>query len=124
MKAQKFITEANKQQVCRLLGWSLAQYTSYQEAQGLAYLREVVCADEWSVNNVAKCALFWDWWVNHWNQRDAEFIVNARLWPISWLHRKYQDLNDVDGFEFWPHKIIMEHSYSFMIGKVIANVTA
>ncbi|SDG31742.1 hypothetical protein SAMN05421827_105115 [Pedobacter terrae] len=118
MNAQKFITEANKQRVCQLLGWSLDDYTQYQENKGLEYLREVVCCDLWSVNNVAKAPLFWKWWVNHWNARDAEFVADASSWPLDWLRRKYNDLNAVDGFTFWPHKIIMEQSYAYMIGDV------
>lgn len=118
MKAQKFITEANKQQVCKLLGWSLEQYAEYQQKQGLVYLEEVICCDAWSVNNVAKSPLFWRWWVNHWNARDAEFIAQTRYWPISWRGRKYEDLNDVDGFNFWPHRVIMEQTYCLMIDKL------
>lgn len=124
MKVQKFITEANKQQVCRLLGWSFQQYAEYQEAKGIEYLREVVCGDDWSVSNVAKCQDFWNWWKNHWNLRDAEFIAAAASIPLSWRQMRYNDLNDVDGIEFWPHKVIMENSYSFMIGEVIDHVTA
>ncbi|QNK63974.1 hypothetical protein H7F33_05635 [Pedobacter sp. PAMC26386] len=122
MKAQKFITEANKQQVCKLLGWTIADYTHYQQEKGLTYLRDVICGDLWSVNNVAKTPLFWRWWINHWNARDTEFITDASDWPASWLRRKYDDLNEVEGFKFWPHKIIMEQSYAIMIEEV--NTTA
>jgi len=119
MNAQKFINEANKQQVCKLLGWSLATYTQYQENKGLEYLRDVVCGDLWSVNNVAKTPLFWKWWINHWNARDNEFITTiASQWPSDWLRRKYDDLNAVEGFTFWPHKVIMEQSYAIMVDEM------
>lgn len=115
MKAQKFITEANKQEVCKLLGWTMAQYVAYQQEKGLEYLADQVCGDLWSVNQVAKTPLFWRWWVNHWNARDAEFIADVRNWPIDWRTRKYEDLNAVEGFTFWPHKVIMEQSYAHLI---------
>lgn len=115
MKAQKFITEANKQQVCKLLGWTLEQYTEYQELKGLEYLADQICGDVWGVNQVAQTPLFWRWWVNHWNTRDAEFIADAPNWPKSWLKRKYEDLNAVDGITFWPHKSIMEETYAILI---------
>lgn len=118
MNAQKFITEANIQKVCQLLGWDLETYTNYQHEKGLEYLKEVVCDDAWSVQQMAKTPLFWRWWVNHWNARDAEFISTWNNWPISWLRRKYNDLNAVEGFSFWPHKIIMEQSYAIMIDEV------
>lgn len=119
MKAQKLLTESNKQRVCQLLGWDLADYTAYQEAKGLDYIKQAICGDDFSVDTVAQCALFWRWWVNHWNARDAEFLTNAPNWPISWYGRKYEDLNDVDGFTFWPHRIIMEQTYAYMIGQTI-----
>lgn len=124
MKAQQLLTEANKQQVCKLLGWSLAQYYAYQEAQGLNYLKDVICCDDWSVDNVAKSPLFWRWWVNHWNARDEEFIAIARHLPISWRERKYKDLNDADGFTFWPHRVIMEQTYCLMIAELNQSATA
>lgn len=115
MKAQKFITEANKQEVCKLLGWTMEHYVKYQQAKGLEYLSDQVCGDLWSVNQVAKTPLFWRWWVNHWNARDVEFIADVRNWPIDWRARKYEDLNAVEGFTFWPHKVIMEQTYAHLI---------
>ncbi|TZF81790.1 hypothetical protein FW774_17185 [Pedobacter sp. BS3] len=117
MKVQKFLTEANKQQVMRLLGWTIDQYAEYQESKGLEYIRKLIAADDWSVNNVAKAPLFWRWWVNHWNARDTEFIGWATGYKNRpFLLRQYESLNDVDGFEFWPHRVIMEQSYAYMIG--------
>lgn len=123
-KAQEFMTAANQQQVCRLLGWTMEQYTEYQYEQGLVYLREKVCGDEWSVEKVSQSTMYWRWWVNHWNTRDAEFVTAARLWPLSWLKRKYEDLNEVDGFEFWPHKAIMMDTYEHMIYQATHPVIA
>lgn len=118
MNPQKFITEANKQQVCKLLGWTEKQYCHYQQEQGLAYLSEFICGDDWSVNNVAKSESFWRWWVNHWNQRDDEFITSVHNFPVSWRLQRYHDLNDVDGFAFWPHRVIMEQTYCLMIDEL------
>lgn len=124
MKAQKFITEANKHQVCKLLGWSIDDYTAYQEAKGLEYLADMVDGDWWSVDIVSKCAMFWRWWVNHWNQRDEEFLAIYRDFPADFLALKYDDLNDVGGFKFWPHKVIMEHTYAIMVKEMNKELIA
>lgn len=118
MNAQKFITEANIHRVCQLLGWDIETYTNYQHEKGLEYLAEQADNRNWDVDIMAKTPRFWDWWINHWNARDAEFIGTWNDWPMSWLRRKYNDLNAVEGFSFWPHKIIMEQSYAIMIEQI------
>lgn len=124
MTAQKFITEANKQKVCQLLDWTDLDYAIYQEEKGLEYLEHVICCDAWSVNNVAKCKMFWRWFINHWNIRDAQFIGEYGNYPRGLLKYKYEDLNDVESIKFYPHRVIMENTYQLMIDAVNKEAVA
>lgn len=121
--AQKFITEANKAQVIRLLGWSELEYCQHQEAQGIAYLQKIVGADDYGIALQLKNPLFWRWWVNHWNARDAEFLEYAPATPTRLRHTLYNQLNDLDGFDFYPHRIIMELTYDAMVSETINQAT-
>lgn len=124
MTAQKFIIEANKQRVCQMLRWTALDYANYQQNKGLEYLEKVICCDAWSVNNVAKCTKFWQWWVNHWNNRDAQFIGEYGNYPKGLLRHKYDDLHDLEGFKFYPHRHIMESTFALMIDEVNQEAVA
>lgn len=114
MKAQKFITEANKQEVCRLLGMTEEVYCQYQEQQGLEYMASIMGSDDWSIDYLAKNSLFWKWWINHWNARDEEFLTYAKGAPYRMRVNFYHSLNSIEGFEFYPHKSILAESYRLM----------
>jgi len=114
MNAQKFITEANIHQVCKALGWSDLQYKSYQEQTGLDYLQSVVGADDWGLDHLKKTPIFWSWWINHWNKRDQEFLSFSN--PSLSL---YHSMNAHEGFEFYPHRIIMEQSYAILQKEIL-----
>lgn len=119
--AQKFITEANKQQVIRLLGWSELEYCNYQEEVGLQYMRKVLETDEQGISYLSKNELFWKWWVNHWNYRDAEFLIDAKATPAVLRPGLYRDLNSIEGFEFYPHSEIMEVSYNALMSEMFLD---
>lgn len=119
--AQKFITEANKQQVTRLLGWTEQQYCEYQQEKGIAYLHHVLEIDEAGIKMQIQNPLFWRWWVNHWNRRDEEFLTYASGTPKRMIENLYNDLNDPFGFEFYPHRVIMDASYNGLIKEIMQD---
>lgn len=111
MTAQKFITEANKHEVCKLLGITEQAYCQYQEQNGQEYMQQVMGSDDWGIDQMAKNFLFWRWWINHWNKRDEEFLIYAKDAPHDLRLKFYHSLNSVEGFEFFPHKSIMQESH-------------
>lgn len=116
---KKLLVEVNQQQVQRLLGWDDLMYGIFQNEKGLEYLRRVVGSDEKGIKMLMRSELFWRWWVNHWNRRDEEFLGYAKATPQHMREAYYHDLHDADGFEFYPHRIIMEQSYAEMVGNLI-----
>lgn len=120
MRVAKLVNESNKLAVCRLLGWDMLEYGKFQEAMGLLYIAEQVSGDEHSIQRVSESSVFWAWWVNHWNQRDSEFLTYAGGYDnTAWRRSLYRSLNDIEGFEFYPHSIVMEQAYAHMIGNMI-----
>jgi hypothetical protein len=118
MNIKQLLADANKRKICKMLGWSEQDYCDFQEEKGLEYLRTEICGDDWSVNCVAQSPMFWKWFINHWNARDLEFIINAWQYPKAWHLRKYKELNDMSGFVYRPHSSIMEATYPYMIEQV------
>lgn len=114
MRAQKFITEANKHEVCKLLGMTEEVYCQYQEQQGLEYLRLQMGTDLIGIDQMAKNELYWKWWINHWNHRDEEFLTYGKGMPYKMRLKYYHSLNSVEGFEFRPHKKVIEESYRIL----------
>lgn len=123
MKALKFIIEANKQQICRLLGWSLLQYAEYVEQKGIQYLQEILFADEHAIRELTKGGMFWSWWKNHWFRRDETFLVNPKVTPGAAAFNEliYEELNSIETGRY-PHKQILEESYCLLMDRI--NVEA
>lgn len=119
MRIAKLINESNRAAVCRLLGWDMLAYGEFQQAAGLQYISEQVCGDAESVQTVAESPIFWAWWVNHWNRRDAEFLTYAGGYSSESRVLLYENLNNIAGFEFYPHTIILEQAYAQMVGNMI-----
>ena len=116
---KKLLIEVNQRQVMLLLGWSDLQYGIFQNEKGLQYLRRVVGADEVGIKMLMNGKLFWRWWVNHWNRRDEEFLGYGKAYPEHMREAYYYDLHDTEGFEFYPHRIIMEQGYAALVGELI-----
>lgn len=114
-RIQHLLAEANKQQVIRLLNWTDMQYCIYQQNKGYEYMRQVIGSDELGVRYLAKNALFWKWWINHWNRRDEEWLGYAASAPARHRENLYRDLHSINGCEFYPHRLIMETSYDNLI---------
>ena len=119
--AQKFITEANKQQVIRLLNWTEIQYCEYQQQKGIEYLKHILEVDEYGIQMQISNQLFWRWWVNHWNRRDEEFLTYGAFAPERMRENLYNDLHDPFGFEFYPHSVIMEAGYNTLIKEIMTD---
>ena len=83
-----------KQEVCRILGWTEEQYTSFQHQQGLAYLHWYCnCLEDYK-RALEGSKVFWAWWRNCWLGRDMAFCEDAELININTRRELYKCLND------------------------------
>lgn len=113
--ATKLQNEATKKRALHYLGWDELQYAEYQESAGIEYLKKVIGADDWGVKHLIHSSIFWQWWINHWNRIDETFIGYAGSLPQGMRITAYHSVHDPEGFDFFPHKVIMDLSYAEMI---------
>lgn len=118
---QHIIGEVNKHQIIKSLNWTELQYCNYQQQIGLEYMQRVVGSDEWGIKQLEASELFWRWWVNHWNRIDEEFMTYGIIAPETMREHLYTDLHDPEGFEFYPHRLIIEQSYAILMDSVLAD---
>ncbi|MBB4106653.1 hypothetical protein [Pedobacter zeae] len=108
------IIAANSQQVRRLLNWSELQYSDYIAKKGIEYLKSIIDADDWALEQLTKSGQFWKWWRNHWYQRDQVFLVKRKpAHSVSALLVDYDYLHTVAGV--YPYADIMEQAYGLLM---------
>ena len=117
MNPIKFIIEANKQQVRRLLGWSETRFAEFVAAKGIQYLKDVLFADDDAVILLTKGDMFWQWWRNHWNKRDEVFLLDAAEYVQEHRIILYEELHTLT-LSNYPHRPIMEQSYSLLMEQI------
>lgn len=111
--------QSSFQEVLDALQWDDLQYGSFQEEMGYAYLEAEYGSDVLFVKELPYTAEFWAWWKNHWQKRDALFLLDAWDLGLSDRINLYKQFHDAEEFYFRPHRRILEKSYSIMIDKVI-----
>lgn len=69
----------NTQQVQKVLGYTHTGYALMIEYAGYAWLDRYFATDAELKNVFVTSKMFWQWWVNHWDLRDAEFLKETSL---------------------------------------------
>lgn len=113
--------ETVKNTVQKLLGWSNLQYTEFQEAMGLEYLKIELNNDMAAVRLISYNKLFWSWWINHWVSRDRIFIAEFSKLNHRWVNKMYVNRNNPQSHFFKLSKKMMETSYAMLISDLIDN---
>jgi len=109
----------NKQRILEAIGWSEQEYANFIYETGIAYLEHYIPNDAHGMNMLIRSRVFWNWWKNHWQQRDEQFVS---VFDISGhakaLERIYRSANDVYTLvnEIFPNAVILGDSYATMIG--------
>lgn len=109
----------NKTLITAALEWTEQEYANFQYESGLAYLEHYIPTDQHGIDMLSRSRIFWRWWVNHWNQRDAQFLS---LYTPEFSHPKilqkvYRGFHDVFTLvnEIYPNATILSDSYAVMI---------
>lgn len=118
---------SQQQQVQRLLFWSEEQYAWFQYETGLAYLKFYI-RFEYGRKQLEERKTFWNWWKNHWNNRDAQFLGLQFLQELSVAERIdiYTDMHDARTLaaEIYPNGVVLGDSYKQMIQQLIDETHA
>ncbi len=119
----EYTTNAEQRRMVRqLLCWNQQEYADYQYQCGIAYL-DALTPDYPQVNNqIIKSPTFWKWWVQHWENRDAEFIeiIDNSIDGIIDPEAEYRELHDPRtlAIAIYLNGQVLQESYATMIGEL------
>lgn len=114
--------ETVKAQVQKVLLWDDLQYGNFQAAMGEAYLQqELDCAPALS-QELMKSRVYWNWWINHWTQRDIVWLQHNPRHRGYITDAAYKLHHNPAAIVFKPHTTILRESYKEMIGTLIDSV--
>jgi hypothetical protein len=109
------------QQITRLLKWTETEYAEFVNDMGIDYLNAYIPNDLHGIYMLNNSRMYWNWWKNHWQIRDMEFleIVNGEGYT-KMLQRLYTKFHSVSRLinEIYPNAQVLGSDYCRMIGKL------
>lgn len=112
-----------KRSVCQELRWTDLEYANYQYEQGHAYLMEYLQRDAYCVRVMERSRIFWNWWKNHWTNRDEGFMefVNNTTYSVAEMRDFYSDVHDAPTLAacIYPNGVVLNESYANMITELV-----
>lgn len=127
-ETQQERSERLKAAICDLLQCTPDQYSEFQYQSGLRYLREYLPGDPEAGEMLSRCRIFWNWWKNHWTNRDEMFLCLHQENPVRrreiilQLYLQYNSgkmLADC----IHPNSVVLNESYAAMITQLVDNET-
>jgi hypothetical protein len=82
LKQQALVHVSVKQQVCALVRWTEEQYAWYLLETGLEYLQHRF-ADPSIIGKLEASVYYWNWFKNHWMNRDKAFVETYEYAPAD-----------------------------------------
>ncbi len=128
--AQKERATRLKGFICELLKCTEEQYAELVYNEGLKYLKYYLPCDPDGQKMLSRSRVFWNWWKNHFTNRDEEFHLLHEKYPIcdtELVRQLYLQYNDGKQLaeNLHPQSVVLEESYSDMIHEVLTKeVTA
>lgn len=114
-----------QQKITQVLGWTDMEHSQYIYDCGLAYLHVIITGDDQAIAAMERSRIFWNWWKNHWQQRDAEFLLTADMAaPSQRLRMSYRMLHNARKLasKIYPNSVVLHDSYAVMIDDFINSV--
>jgi hypothetical protein len=113
--------------ICALLKCTNEQYAELVYNEGLKYLKHYLPDDPEGREMLNRSRVFWNWWKNHFANRDEEFKGMVEAHPLLPTHREeimrqlYLNYNDGRqlALNLHPQSVVLEESYSDMIHKLL-----
>lgn len=103
----------------KALQWTEQEYFNFQFETGIAYLEHYIPGDAHGIDMLSRDRIYWNWWKNHWAQRDEQFMS---LYTEEFSHPKilakvYHGFHNVYTLlnEIYPGAAILSDSYAVMI---------
>ena len=113
--------------VLEALHWNEQQYVEFIYSCGLAYLVAYIPGYPKIISEISKTETFWDWWKDHWEKREMEFIETITDYPesVTDVLQVHKDLHDplvLAGAEYLNGQVLQE-SYVSLINNITKNKT-
>jgi hypothetical protein len=123
-----FRAERLKGAVCELLKCSDEQYNTFQYKSGMRYLKAYLASDQTAIDQVSASRIFWNWWRNHWTNRDEMFLCLYKEHPIherEIILQIYLEYNSGANLTdtIYPNSAVLNESYAEMITMVVKYET-
>jgi hypothetical protein len=112
------------QNIMTALRWSELEYSNFQMETGFEYLEQYIPTDKLGIHMLTRSRVFWNWWKNHWAQRDEEFLeIICPNTQAQTLQRLYQKTHNPKRLidTIYPNAVVLEESYAVMIGHCIKS---
>lgn len=115
--------QSTKLLIMHLLNWDELQYGEFQYKTGTQYLQAYIPHDPAGIDMLIESRIFWNWWKNHWLQRDEEFLKDAQVRHShqALIVSMYICTHCPDTLvgQIRPQAVVLADSYSKMIGNLI-----
>lgn len=119
-----------KLRVCQLLGWTELEYAEFQFTCGKQYLQHYIPRDPEGIDELVTSKLYWNWWKLMWTNRDWAYLDENEN-DLQALHQSnreklYKHLHDPHALSLatTPPGVVLEESYSKLIGEIIKKEVA
>lgn len=112
-------------EILKLLKWTELEYNQFIYDNGVAYLQQYIPSDEQGIAALERSRIYWNWWRNHWYQRDYQFMRKVnRSAPLEGIREYYRHFNNPKKLAagIWPNAVVLNESYARMIGEYNKNL--
>jgi hypothetical protein len=104
------------------------QYNEFQFQSGTRYLQTYLHSDPAAADALCRSRVFWNWWKNHWTNRDESFLDLRRRYPVKdreMILQLYLQYNSGKTLaeDIHPHSSVLNESYAEMITEVVTIET-
>ena len=117
IQQQRELFARNKATVIQLLNWNTSDYHVHQYEQGINYLDKNF-PDSFDMEILEPSPIFWKWWINQWNLRDASYLPIIKQKQVILTMADYRHLHSSTLINTHPSSLIMEESFAIMIDEL------
>ena len=123
-ESQRARLDRLKAEICAWLECTPEQYAEFQYKAGLQYLKHYLPNDKDAADMLSRSRVFWDWWRNHWANRDEHWKCLTDRTPVRdrdlrvQLYTQYHDGKEL-AHNIHPNSTVLNESYALMIQDLI-----
>lgn len=130
-ESRKEAADRLKRSVVKILKCTADQFIEFQYNEGRKYIKYFMPGDKPAAAMLENSRTFWNWWKNHWANRDETFLDLHQKYPINnrevllQLYLQYHDGKTL-AESIHPNSVVLDESCGEMIKELLTedNATA